>query len=74
MGDLPERPRRRALLDRYGRLHSYLRISVTDRCNYRCTYCMPAEGMSWLPRKDLLHYEEIARIVAIFAGMGIRRV
>lgn len=63
-----------ALLDRFGRLHSYVRISVTDRCNYRCVYCLPAEGMSWMPREELLTYEEIARVVGAFARMGVRRV
>lgn len=63
-----------ALTDRYGRVHTYLRVSVTDRCNYRCVYCMPAEGMSWIPRKELLTYEEIARIVRVFAGLGIRQI
>lgn len=74
MMELPELPRTGALLDRFGRLHSYLRISVTDRCNYRCVYCMPAEGLAWMPRKELLTYDEIGRLVAIFAGMGVRRV
>jgi GTP 3',8-cyclase len=74
MMELPELPRTGALLDRFGRLHSYLRISVTDRCNYRCVYCMPAEGLAWMPRKELLTYDEIGRLVGIFAGMGVRRV
>jgi cyclic pyranopterin phosphate synthase len=51
-----------ALVDSYGRVHRDLRISVTDRCNFRCTYCMPAEGMDWLPRSEVLTFEEIARI------------
>lgn len=71
---LPAPPQAEALLDRFGRLHSYLRISVTDRCNYRCVYCMPEEGLAWMPRKDLLTYDEIGRLVGIFAGMGVRRV
>lgn len=69
-----QRPSTPALLDRFGRLHSYLRISVTDRCNYRCVYCMPEEGLRWIPRKNLLSYEEIARLVRCFAGLGVRRV
>lgn len=68
------RPTRAGLLDRFGRQHTYLRVSVTDRCNYRCVYCMPEEGLDWMPRADILTYEEIARIVGIFAGMGVRRV
>jgi cyclic pyranopterin phosphate synthase len=62
------------LLDRFARRHDYLRISVTDRCNYRCTYCMPATGLDWLPRAELLTFEEIERIARVFAGMGTRRL
>lgn len=69
-----ERPTTPGLLDRFGRQHTYLRVSVTDRCNYRCVYCLPKEGMSWLPRAELLTYEEIARLVQVFAVMGVRRV
>jgi cyclic pyranopterin phosphate synthase len=53
------------LIDTFGRVHRDLRISVTDRCNFRCTYCMPAEGMAWLPREDLLTFEEITRLAGI---------
>ena len=53
------------LVDLFGRRVTDLRISITDRCNFRCTYCMPAEGMQWLARDDLLTYEEQARIVAV---------
>jgi GTP 3',8-cyclase len=53
------------LVDGYGRVHRDLRISVTDRCNLRCTYCMPAEGMNWLPRSDLLTFEEIERVARL---------
>jgi cyclic pyranopterin phosphate synthase len=62
------------LEDSFGREHTYLRISVTDRCNYRCVYCMPEDGLSWLPREEMLTYEEIASIVRVMAGMGIRKV
>ena len=54
------------LIDPYGRTIRDLRISVTDRCNFRCTYCMPEEGMTWLPREDVLSYEEIVRLARIF--------
>lgn len=54
------------LVDPFGRTIRDLRISVTDRCNFRCTYCMPAEGMTWLPRSDVLTFEEIERIARIF--------
>ncbi|HEX6309128.1 MAG TPA: GTP 3',8-cyclase MoaA [Longimicrobiales bacterium] len=60
--------------DGFGRRIHYLRISVTDKCNLRCVYCMPEEGLPWLRRDDLLTYEEIERIVATMAGMGLRRV
>ncbi|MCY3785314.1 MAG: GTP 3',8-cyclase MoaA [bacterium] len=50
------------LVDTFGRVHRDLRISVTDRCNFRCTYCMPAEGLDWLPRSELLTFEEIERV------------
>lgn len=53
------------LSDGFGRVHRDLRISVTDRCNFRCTYCMPAEGMEWLPRDELLSFEEIERIARL---------
>jgi cyclic pyranopterin phosphate synthase len=53
------------LVDGYGRVHRDLRISVTDRCNFRCTYCMPAEGMAWMPRSDLLTFEEIERVARV---------
>jgi cyclic pyranopterin phosphate synthase len=54
------------LVDGFGRVHRDLRISVTDRCNFRCTYCMPAEGLDWLPREDLLTFEEIERVARVF--------
>ncbi|HET6949669.1 MAG TPA: GTP 3',8-cyclase MoaA [Acidimicrobiales bacterium] len=53
------------LVDSYGRVHRDLRISVTDRCNFRCTYCMPAEGMQWLPRSEVLTFEELERIARV---------
>src|SRR6478609_5237454 len=62
------------LRDGHGRLIRDLRLSVTDRCNFRCQYCMPAEGLPWLERADVLSFEEIARLVAVFAGMGVRDV
>ena len=53
------------LVDTFGRVHRDLRISVTDRCNFRCTYCMPPEGLEWLPRSDLLSFEEIERVARL---------
>jgi GTP 3',8-cyclase len=54
-----------SLVDDFGRVHRDLRISVTDRCNFRCTYCMPAEGLEWLPRDQVLTFEEIERIARV---------
>jgi GTP 3',8-cyclase len=62
------------LVDGHGRPIGDLRISVTDRCNFRCQYCMPAEGLPWLDRSALLSYEEIERLVALLASMGVRDV
>jgi cyclic pyranopterin phosphate synthase len=59
------------LVDRYGRVHSDLRISVTDRCNLRCVYCMPEEGLSFLPPRDLLTFDEIARVAGVARALGI---
>ena len=56
----------RPLIDTFGRVHRDLRISITDRCNFRCSYCMPEEGMRWLPRAELLTYEEIERLARLF--------
>ncbi|HUQ48770.1 MAG TPA: GTP 3',8-cyclase MoaA [Gemmatimonadaceae bacterium] len=61
-------------LDQFGRNIEYLRISVTDKCNFRCVYCMPEEGLQWLPKSEILSYEEIAGIVGQLAPLGIRRV
>ena len=60
--------------DQFGRKIEYLRISVTDRCNFRCQYCMPLEGLPWLPKADILRYEEIADVVRQLAPMGLRRL
>jgi GTP 3',8-cyclase len=64
----------RALVDGHGRRIGDVRVSVTDRCNFRCQYCMPAEGLPWLERSDVLSFEEIARVVAVLAGMGVSSV
>jgi cyclic pyranopterin phosphate synthase len=63
---------REPLVDGHGRNITDLRLSVTDRCNFRCQYCMPAEGLPWLERDAVLHFEEIERVVALLAQMGIR--
>lgn len=62
------------LLDAFGRVHTYLRISVTDRCNLRCVYCMPEEGIQWTPKSRILRFEEIVRLTRLFARMGINKV
>ena len=62
------------LIDNHNRPISYVRLAVTDRCNLRCFYCMPAEGITYLPRKELLSFEENLRLLEILAGMGIKKV
>ena len=68
------------LRDQFGRGIEYLRISITDRCNFRCLYCMPAEGLEWLPKQEILTYEEIASVTEqsmaavktqLFRGKGL---
>jgi cyclic pyranopterin phosphate synthase len=61
-------------LDQFGRRIEYLRISVTDKCNFRCLYCMPPEGLQWLPKADLLSYEEISGIVNVLSMQGLTRI
>src|SRR3989442_1612124 len=62
------------LVDSWGREIRSVRISVTDKCNFRCRYCMPAEGLEWLGRDEILSYEEIARLVRVLAEMGVDEV
>jgi cyclic pyranopterin phosphate synthase len=62
------------LVDGWGREIKSLRVSVTDKCNFRCKYCMPAEGLEWLPREEVLSFEEIARLVRVLAGMGVEEI
>ncbi len=62
------------LTDNWGRTHDAMRISVTDRCNLRCSYCMPEEGMEFGPRKDVLDYEDLSFIASVGVGLGINRV
>src|SRR5437763_1893000 len=65
---------REPLFDGHSRRISDLRVSVTDRCNFRCQYCMPAEGLPWLDRDEVLRFEEIAQLVALLAAMGVHDV
>jgi len=62
------------LRDSFGRSIEYLRISVTDRCNFRCLYCMPVAGLEWLPKSEILSYEEITSVVEQLAPLGLRRL
>jgi cyclic pyranopterin phosphate synthase len=62
------------MLDRYGHRISYLRVSITDRCNERCSYCMPQELQEWLPREGILTYEETLRVIRIAAELGVSKV
>jgi GTP 3',8-cyclase len=64
----------RLLIDAYGRPLRNLRVSVTDRCNLRCQYCMPEEEYIWLPRQDLLTFEEVTRLVELFTALGVEKV
>ncbi|HEX2125902.1 MAG TPA: GTP 3',8-cyclase MoaA [Thermoleophilaceae bacterium] len=65
---------REPLIDGHGRRIEDLRVSVTDRCNFRCQYCMPADGLPWLEREEILRFEEIERVVRVLAGMGVSAV
>lgn len=69
-----EAARSAGMRDGFGRRIEYLRISVTDKCNLRCVYCMPEEGLPWLQRREILDYEEIVAIVGVMAEMGLRRL
>src|SRR5213083_1303407 len=60
--------------DRHGHRISYLRVSITDRCNERCTYCMPQELQEWLPRQEILTFEETLRLIRIAAELGVSKV
>src|SRR6201987_3422765 len=62
------------LADSYGRVHDNLRVSVTDRCNIRCFYCMPERGVQFVERREILDFEEIERFVRIAAGLGVNKV
>ncbi len=66
--------RAESLTDAFARRIDYLRISVTDKCNLRCIYCMPAQGLPWIEREQLLSFEEIERLVRIFAGLGVAKI
>src|SRR4026209_1934840 len=71
---VPAMPTTGPLVDTFGRVADDLRISVTDRCNFRCTYCMPAEGLDWLPKSEILTFEELTRLLGLFVRLGVRSV
>jgi GTP 3',8-cyclase len=62
------------LVDTFGRIADDLRVSVTDRCNFRCTYCMPAEGLPWLPKSEILTFEELVRVIGLFVSLGVKEI
>jgi cyclic pyranopterin phosphate synthase len=62
------------LIDSYGRVHDYLRVSITDRCNLRCNYCMKPEGVKWLDHQNILSYEAILQVIKVAAELGVKRV
>jgi len=62
------------LVDTFDRVADDLRVSVTDRCNFRCSYCMPAEGLAWLPKDEILTFEELTRLLSIFVELGVRSI
>src|SRR3989442_13120650 len=70
----PVRPPAHSMRDLFGRPLRSLRISVTDRCNMRCRYCMPEDVYVWLPRESILSFEEIERLVRVFSGLGVDKV
>jgi len=67
-------PKARGLVDLHGRAIRYLRLSVTDRCNLRCRYCMPPVGTEWVPHEDVLSYEEMERILGVCSRLGVSKV
>ncbi|KAI9907884.1 hypothetical protein PsorP6_003322 [Peronosclerospora sorghi] len=71
---MPKKTKPTQLVDRFGRAHTYLRISLTERCNLRCRYCMPEDGVSLQPREDLLTSSEIVRLANVFASAGVSRI
>ena len=62
------------LHDSFGRIHDYLRISLTDHCNFRCSYCMPVEEMEWMPQSKLMSAQEIINLAQVFVGLGVKKI
>src|SRR4051812_32764871 len=65
---------KKVLIDKYGRQLNYLRLSVTDRCNFRCYYCMPEEGVNFAARQDLLSFDEMYLLSEIFCNLGVSKI
>ncbi|MGH9628006.1 MAG: radical SAM protein, partial [Bryobacteraceae bacterium] len=63
-----------ALFDKFGRIHNNLRISVTDRCNIRCFYCMPEQNVEFGPKEEILTFEEVERFVRVAASLGVNKL
>ena len=74
MSDHSSELKPQALRDAFNRPIKDLRISVTDRCNYRCTYCMPLDEYVWIDRAEILSFEEIARLARLFVGLGVEKI
>jgi cyclic pyranopterin phosphate synthase len=62
------------LQDGFGRVHDYLRISLTDHCNFRCSYCMPVEEMEWMPHSKLMSAQEIVKLAEVFVSLGVKKI
>ena len=62
------------LHDSFGRIHDYLRISLTDHCNFRCSYCMPVEEMEWMPQSKLMSAQEIVKLAQVFVELGVKKI
>src|SRR5258708_19010862 len=74
VGRASQAPSTGTLVDSYGRHATDMRVSLTDKCNLRCTYCMPAEGLPWLPSDELLTDDEMVRLVSVAASLGVTTV
>ena len=72
--DIGKQPSQHRLSDNFGRVAQKLRISVTDRCNLRCIYCMPSDNAIWVEKNNILSYEEITRLTAVFVSLGIDKI
>src|SRR5208337_4805656 len=74
LAEIASLKREEPLVDTFGRIHDNLRISVTDRCNIRCFYCMPEEGVKFMPRREILSFEEIERFARVAVSLGVTKL